>query len=172
MAIPLFVAGVALTAAELNVIVAAVEGSSGTYTPTLGNMVIGTGGTPTNTASYTFVGAAEAGILTVEGKIKFGSTAPTLPGASAETISLPAGYSLIETDSLAELLSNVFYNDVSGSVNFKGTLYPASSTTLTLFVTSVSGSQITNAALTATVPFTWAINDEIKYRFAARATGP
>lgn len=145
---------------------------NGTYTPTLANMVIGTGGTPTNTASYTFVGAAAGGVLTVEGKVKFGTTGTTLPGASAETISLPAGYSIIDTGALAELLSNIVYNDVTGGVNFKGTLYPASATTLSLLVTSVSGAQMTNAALTATIPFAWAINDEIYYKFAVRATGP
>lgn len=147
--------------------------TSGTYTPTLGNMVIGTGGTPTNSAKFTFVGFPAGGVLTVEGKIKFGTTGTTLPAASAETISLPSGYAMIDaTDVLNELPSTVTFNDVSAVLPFKGILRPNSTTTVRLIHLAVSGSSIIPADVTATVPFTWAINDEIYYRFSARCTGP
>lgn len=146
---------------------------SGTYTPTLGNMAIGTGGTPINTASYTFVGFPAGGVLTVEGSIKFGTTAPTLPGASNESIALPAGYAMLGAiGSTATLSATVNYIDVSGGLNIIGALGSLSTTTVFLMVPTPSTVYNTVIGLTATVPFTWAINDEIYYRFSVRCTGP
>lgn len=160
--------GTALTQAEIDSWFV-----SGTYTPTLANLAIGTGGSPTNTASFTFAGFPAGGILTVEGKIVFGTTAPTLPGASQESISLPSGYSMILTDTSSGLAGTLLYVDVSAATLFDGLMAPLTATTVGLYVKTVSGTAIAvNSALTATVPFTWAINDEIRYRFVCRATGP
>lgn len=145
--------------------------TSGTYTPTLTNLAIGTGGTPTNSAKYTFVGFPAGGVLTVEGKIKFGTTAPTLPGASLETVSLPSGYSMIDTSGSSFLSGEVAFSDVTGSV-WEGLLLPASATSFYLYSKAVSGTGLVAALLTATVPFAWAVNDEIYYRFSCRCTGP
>lgn len=146
---------------------------AGTYTPTLANLAIGTGGTPVNTASYTFVGGPAGGILTVEGRIKFGTTAPTLPGASSETFSLPAGYSLTDPAAgLADLNGRVSYYDVTGALIIHGSLQAASASTVYFRLPTAAGSfQQLNIELTAANPFAWAINDEIYYRFSARATG-
>jgi hypothetical protein len=146
--------------------------TSGTYTPTLGNMAIGTGGTPTNTASYTFVGFPAGGVLTVEGSIKFGTTAPTLPGASVETISLPSGYTMINTDINNLLMSQVIFNDVSAGAKNFGVLGSATTTTLTFYSSTVSGTLLTTSGITAAIPFAWAVSDEIFYRFSCRCTGP
>lgn len=149
--------------------------TSGTYTPTLGNLAIGTGGTPINSAKYTFVGFPAGGVLTVEGAIKFGSTAPTLPAGSDETFSLPSGYALIDATGVgvADLNGRVSYYDVTGAVIFHGSLQVASSTTLYLRLPTVAGSYLqANVSLTATTPFAWAVNDEIYYRFSCRCTGP
>lgn len=146
--------------------------TSGTYTPTLGAMVIGTGGTPTNSAKFTFVGFPAGGVLTVEGKIKFGTAGQTFPAASAETISLPAGYSLIETSTATATLSLVTFVDSStGAVSY-GAVFPNTATTVRPLISSVSGSFITAVDVAATTPFAWASGDEINYRFAARCTGP
>lgn len=139
---------------------------SGTFTPVLGNMVIGTGGS-INTATFKF----SDGILVVEGKIKFGTAGTTLPGASQETIALPTGYTMAFTDVIHELACKINYNDVSAGANFKGAMAPSTSSVLSIFVDAVSGTNIVNAALTAAVPFAWAISDEIYYRYVVEATG-
>lgn len=145
--------------------------TSGTYTPTLGAMVIGTGGTPTNTAKYTFVGFPAGGVLTVEGKIKFGTTGVTLPAGSTETISLPSGYAFIDTGTFCHLNCAVSLVDITGGI-YDGSLRTASTTTVSLFLKTFVAGGVNFDVLTATTPFTWAINDEIYYRFSARCTGP
>lgn len=65
------------------------------YTPTLAGMVVGTGGGAQNAARYTYIGGpnvGDYGCLMAEGRILFGTTGATLPGAGAETISLPPGF--------------------------------------------------------------------------------
>lgn len=147
--------------------------TSGTYTPTLANMVIGTGGTPINSAKFTFSGFPAGGTLVVEGRIKFGTTGTTLPGASEESMSLPAGYAMIDTtSSVAVLNGKVVLYDVTGTP-FDSHLIMLTSTTIGFRLPQVSGTNISsNTAMTATVPFAWAINDEIHYRYAVRCTGP
>lgn len=162
-----YLTGQVLTQADIAALFA-----SGTYTPTLGAMAVGTGGTPTNSAKYTFVGFPAGGVLTVEGKIKFGTTSVTLPGASTETISLPSGYALIDTSGSSVFPAGVSYTDVSAGQSWSGLLAPNSSTTVVLYVPVVSGTMLVTSLVSGTVPFTWAINDEIYYRFTARCTGP
>lgn len=145
--------------------------TNGTYTPTLVGMVIGTGGTPIDTASFTFTGLPAGGTLTVEGKIKFGTAGTTFP-AALSTIGLPTGYSLIDTDPLNDLSSSVTYNDVSASQPYKGQVRPNTTTTVRLVITNVSGTLIQLGPTSTILPFTWAINDEIYYKFTVRATGP
>lgn len=147
--------------------------TSGTYTPTLANMVIGTGGTPINTAKFTFVGFPAGGVLTVEGRIKFGTTGTTLPGASVETISLPSGYALIDTSVDGALISQVVFQDVSAPGTERlGIIVPVTSTTVRPVMPTVTGSFLFRLSIDATNPFTWAINDEFYYRYQARCTGP
>lgn len=146
--------------------------TSGTYTPTLANMAIGTGGTPTNTAKFTFVGFPAGGVLTVEGQIKFGTTGVTLPGASNESISLPAGYSMIYSNANSRLASVVQYLDVTGAIAVDGTIGPLTATTVIPYTPTVVGTTLQDVVLSSTAPFTWAVNDEIYYRFSVRCTGP
>lgn len=146
--------------------------ASGTYTPTLVGMVIGTGGTPINTAKWTFVGFPAGGILTVEGKIKFGTAGQTFPAATI-TASLPAGYAQINfADQYSHLVAAVTYTDVSPESTYQGCIRPASSTTVRFVTSIVSGTNIAHGGTGTTQPFTWASNDEIYYRFSARCTGP
>lgn len=162
-----YLTGEVLTQADIAALFA-----SGTYTPTLGNMAIGTGGTPTNTAKYTFVGFPAGGILTVEGSIKFGTTGVTLPSGPSETVSLPSGYALIDTNPSSELSSTVTFVDVSGGVAMKGMIRPNTTTTLRMVLINVSGANLVVNDVSATTPFTWAVSDEIYYKFVARCTGP
>lgn len=143
---------------------------NGTYTPTLVGMVIGTGGTPTNTANYTFVGTSAGGVLTVEGKIKFGTSGQTFPAATI-TASLPAGYSLIDTSTEAQIAGSVSFLDV-GTQNYKGFVLPSTATVVRFMVLTVSGTFIVPGATGTTTPFTWTSNDEIYYRYSARVTTP
>jgi hypothetical protein len=145
--------------------------TSGTYTPTLGNLAIGTGGTPVNSAKYTFVGFPAGGVLTVEGRIKFGTSSVTLPAGSDETISLPSGYSIIETGVL-EPVCQINYIDDSTGAYVRGGLLVNSATTVKFVLWPIVATYETLTVLTATTPFTWAINDSIVYRFVCRCTGP
>lgn len=148
--------------------------ASGTYTPTLANLAIGTGGTPINSAKYTFVGFPAGGVLHVEGRIKFGTTSVTLPGASEETMTLPTGYAMIDTTSTsANVNGQASFFFVGSAFVCQGFLVMITSTTVGFRVARVSGSNIqTNNAMTSTIPGTWAVSDEIHYRYSVRCTGP
>jgi hypothetical protein len=79
---------------------------------------------------------------------------------------------MIETSVSSILACNVQFIDASPAASAHGVVYPLSATTLGMYVLAVSGANVSSALLTATVPFTWAINDEIYYRFVCRCTGP
>jgi hypothetical protein len=66
------------------------EVDSGSYTPTLTNMDVGTGGSADNSARYTYA----HGILNCSGTIVFGTSGTTFPGGSNEKIGLPSGFTI------------------------------------------------------------------------------
>ena len=74
---------------------------SGSYTPTLTGMAIGTGGSPgaLNVASYQFLGipgVGGRGMLFLEGVVRFGATSITLP-TGAVSMGLPTGFNFGST---------------------------------------------------------------------------
>lgn len=162
-----YLTGEAITQADLAALFA-----SGTYTPTLGSMVIGTGGSASNSAKYTFVGFPAGGELIVEGAIVFGTSGQTFPGAGTETFSLPSGYTLIDSTTSSIVAGWTSFVDSSAGSTIHGVLRPNSSTTMRLLVLSVTGTNLTVVDIASTVPFTWASGDQIYYRFVARCTGP
>ena len=136
----------------------------GTYTPTLTNMAVGTGGSATNSATYTF----SNGILLVSGRIIFGTSGTTFPGGSDEYIGLPSGYTRANnagTRPVGWVRTNI-------SINQVGTLWdngPTSSVTLQILETGTP----TYGAWTspsASVPASWAAGSVIDYQFVVRAT--
>lgn len=147
--------------------------TSGTYTPTLANMAIGTGGGAVNAASFTFTGPPGGiGLLTIEGNLKFGTAGATLPGAGVETFSLPTGYANVETTSLHSNASSLSCRLIGAAVNAKGIMRPESASTLRPIVYQVAGANIIIADITAAIPGAWANGDEIWWKSVQRATGP
>lgn len=138
--------------------------TSGTYTPSLTGMAIGTGGGATNTASFVYA----QGLLSVEGTILFGTSGATLPGATPLTIAFPVGWSLTNTNFNYDL-GYIHFIDAT-STDFTGSFGPENATSLRLFATSAASAFDTRAATSATVPFTWAVGDAMYYQFTVQAT--
>lgn len=162
MAIHTFVAGEAFTAAQANFMNTGADG--GTYTPSLTGMAIGTGGTPLNTASFSFIG----GVLVVEGRIQFGTSGQTFP--TAPTVSIPSGYT-IATVVDGRPCGWAALGD-SGVGTFAGRCVVKTSTTVNFVAENAASTHGIIVALSTTVPFTWASNDTILYEFTVRATSP
>ena len=160
MAVHTFVAGEAFTAAQANTINTGAD--TGTYTPTLGGMAIGTGGSAANTASFNFIG----GVLFVEGSVIFGTSGQTFP--TAPTVTLPTGYT-VTTVTVNRPCGLSALND-AGVGTFSGECRVASSTTVQFVAEQSSATSGIVAAISTTSPMTWAAGDSILYEFWVRAT--
>lgn len=163
MATHTFVAGDPFTAAQATFVNTGAD--SGTYTPTLTGMVIGSGGTPLNTATYTYIG----GLLFVYGHIKFGTSGQTFP--TAPTISLPSGYVIEAAPTLVtEYMSKVTFIDLAPA-SYHGVCRYATTTTLQLQIFNAASTYLQSTAVSTSAPFTWASGDEIQYQYLVPATG-
>lgn len=121
-----------------------------TWTPTLTNMTLGNG---TVTARYTQIGK------TVTGWFVFvlGSTSTM---GSGPTFSTPVNIGASLTSNTLVPIGRVKILD-SGTQQFFGACNPNTATTIALTVESTSGTYNIDAAITATIPMTWAVNDAI-----------
>jgi hypothetical protein len=131
------------------------------YTPTLTNFTIGTGGSAANSASWTYSG----GMLRAWGSAVLGTSGASVAGATSLT--LPSGFTLASTTT-ARQIGNVSFND-SGT-DYMGTVRPLTGTSVALVVDRADTTyrQLTNTG--STVPFTWAAGDAIHWDFCAAAT--
>ena len=138
-----FVAGEVLTAADMNGI-----GEYTAYTPTFTNLTLGNG-----TLNFRF--GRVQNFIHVIGEIIFGSTTAVTGNLS---FTLPA-------TALAKLRVNAQIGwsriDDDGTDIFFGPIFLQSTTTSLIQVFDVSGTYMSNTALSATVPQTWAVNDII-----------
>jgi hypothetical protein len=130
---------------------------SETYTPTLGSMVVGTGGSASNTAVYSFSG----GVLTIAGTVQFGTSGATYPGAS-NTITLPATFTPAASETPNYPLVGIA-NMTAGGVSATGVVALVSSTQLRVYVTGAGGTYASATNLSTTVPGTWAAGDYIRW---------
>jgi hypothetical protein len=78
---------------------------------------------------------------------------------------------MIDTSGSSFLSGQLALSDVTGNI-WQGLLIPKSATEFYLYSILVSGTALAATSLTSTVPFTWAVSDEIYYRFSCRCTGP
>lgn len=137
-----------------------------TYTPVLTSLAPGTGGTPINTADYTFIGPpglGSKGILNIQGRIAFGTSGQTFP-TSASRVSLPPGFNHLMTATLWHV--GLARGSVSGV--YEGVTVNDTVATLLQFMfastTSTSaGTPITFSSATATFPAAWAGGNEIRW---------
>lgn len=148
-----------------------VETSS--YTPTLTGVVVGTGGTPINTAIYTFTGPAGVGArgtLSVQGHIKYGTSGQTFP-VNPVTATMPSGFQFDDAFGIANLSAIGFVtlvDDSLGASNYGFVTY-ASATTVKMFGFLTNATYAALGVISTTAPFTWASNDEFIYEFNIRA---
>ena len=126
------------------------------YSPTLGNVSIGTGGSPLSDFRW----ANSGGIVTVIGRIILGTTGSVTGQIQVSTPVTMAGWSN------QAILGSAAFRDVSAPATILGEAQYATSTVVTLNVRGVTGSLITLNNASATVPFTWAAGDYITCFFS------
>jgi hypothetical protein len=127
---------------------------SGTYTPTLSGIVLGTGGTPTNSGIYAAVYCGTYWQLHVEGYIRLGTTGESL--GAGNTISLPAGMTQVSANGTPVGQ----WTGYEGTGFWQGSIWLLGST-LRLMIQSTGGTYLSGSDLLATIPTTWNDNDEI-----------
>lgn len=146
---------------------------SGTYTPTLTGMNIGTGGSAINSAIYSYVGGpniGDKGLLSLEGVVIFGTSGATYP--TSGEISLPSGFNLSGFALIGNArpscgFCNIF--DSSVTIGYVGLMQPRSLTTVGVILTNVTITTHTGTVVTTvgrgstspTLPFIWADTDGI-----------
>jgi hypothetical protein len=132
-----------------------------TYTPTLSGMAIGSGGSATNTADWSFAG----GTLTVRGTITFGTSGSTFPSTTS-TMSLPAGFTA--TSSSPRPVGSCVFDD-AGAL-FPGVVTVNSTTTVRLFALNAASTYLSQVTPSSTIPFTWAASDAIRWQATITGT--
>lgn len=134
-----------------NSLLTALETAWTTYAPTWTNLTIGNG---TVTALYRRIGK----LVIVRVSIVFGSTT-SVSGSVRFTLPVTraayAGTAGLTPIGLARML------DASVPVAREGMITSETTTTGTVIVYDASGTYLTGAALSSTVPFTWTTGDEI-----------
>lgn len=128
-----------------------------TYTPTLTNVAVGTGGSALNAAAYRYVG----GVVEVEIRLILGSSGQSV--GSTPTITLPVtSRALTHTNMVLEGFGSI--HDTSAS-DLRVAFMQATSTTVARFAFLLP-SGINFTVPTATVPWTWAAGDSFQLRFS------
>ncbi len=132
---------------------------TGTYTPTLSGMAVGTGGNAANIARYVFVGGNETGdigLMKARGLITFGTSGASFP-SSDQIVTMPAGFQIYDW---------LLYNGVgtvnlvdAGTAAHVGTIRARSATTFQLERQLVSGANVLSSSMSTTTPFTWVAGD-------------
>jgi hypothetical protein len=146
-----FTAGQILTAAQLNAIGEWID-----YTPTWTNLTVGNA-----VQDFRYIKINK--FICVIGVITFGTT--TSMGTSP-VFSLPQ--TAVTYTSLNEWFGNAILEDTGNEAYSAWTLY-TSTTTARLRVATADGTYIRTAAITSTVPFTWATGDRISVNFIYEA---
>jgi hypothetical protein len=144
-----FVTGQVITSAELNA-----TGAWTAFTPTWTNVTQGTA--PSNTGQYSLFNK----ILFFRCKLVLG-TGGVLTGAA--TLTVPASQTLAVTPTMTWIPTVQAVGIDSGVNSYTLGVAQASTTTMSLYVQTASGTYLTNTTTTnATVPFTWGLADSIE----------
>lgn len=131
------------------------------YTPAIAGITLGTGGTPHNTAYYTYVGggkAGEKGILTLNGSVELGTTGEAV---NFPSFSIPDAFTPLAHPSTGRPIvvgmGQVFDGGVATQV-FALTAIHSSGTLSSKILTS-NATYVAPAEITTIVPITWANSD-------------
>jgi hypothetical protein len=126
---------------------------TGTYTPTLTNMSVGTGGSAANTCAWTY----HDGLLTIDWVAILGTSGASVTGSIG--FSLPAGFTCdrVSTNIVASLGVTL----IAAGNYVEGVAHHSAAGTITLLARTASGTYVSRSAMSATVPATWAANDSI-----------
>lgn len=138
-----------------------------TYTPVLTGMVLGSGGSVETTLNYVYVGEVGVGgrgILSVDGRLMFGTTGATFP--TGPLVSLPPGFNAGTVSSQYVGQSRLRNND--GSSTFGAVVAVNTLTTFNVFILNVGATYPVPTGITPTLPFTWAAG----YSMTVSATLP
>lgn len=129
------------------------------FTPTLGNITIGTGGSAANVAALSIVG----GVVKVRGRIVLGTSGASISGTG--TLTIPTASS--NEFSSNSLCGYAVVYDSSAGTYYRGDCW-ISNTTIYFETINVASTYPTNAVINATVPMTWAASDSLSYIFEYR----
>ncbi len=136
------------------------------YTPTLGGITIGTGGSE-NSAQYSY----SQGLLTISGTITLGTSGASVTSIASNTIDLPAGFT--PSPAITPNYLRVGWATMrAGAVSAEGLAVLLSTTQLRVYVLGASTTYAAGASLGTTVPGTWsgAANDFIRYQATIQGT--
>jgi hypothetical protein len=139
------------------------EGSSGTYTPTLTGMVVGTGGSTYNSATFSYAN----GMLHVTGRLVFGTTGVTLPTGTIG-VGPPSGFTIAPVV-VAVCPAGLCYMTAAGT-GYVGTVRAESASLMRFLASGTSATYETTVGTSGTIPGTWANGDSIGYQFTVPAT--
>lgn len=148
-------AGSVLTASRYNQDVLenlnVIGGSRSTYTPTLTNVSVGTGGSASASGSY-----IKAGKLVIfKVKLVLGTSSASVSGLIG--ISLPAAASAGYQETAS--FSGMFVD--AGAGLYAVMIAQETASRVDLYAVGTNGTYASMANTSATVPFTWAANDQI-----------
>lgn len=129
------------------------------YTPTLTNFTIGTGGVAANTAAYQYT----AGNVRMKGSAFLGTAGASV--GSGVSMTIPVNAATLPFSSLL-YIGVVTIFDTSAPATFNG--FVRANTTSVSSVQLMSQSAGAPANTTSTVPMTWAAGDGIAYEFTYR----
>lgn len=142
----------------------------GTYTPSLSNITLGTGGSPTNTAGYIYIGGTEAddvGLMYVWGVIVLGTSDEAVSGTPVLT--MPPGFEFAFVDNEMQL-AGIFRLDPDGGSGTKYVGVPRMTLNATEFALNYLNATAdigSFGGINATTPATWTDNGFIRWNFVA-----
>ena len=145
-----------------------VQIQAGTYTPPLTSVVVGTGGSATNTATYVYIGGpnvGDKGIMYLSGSIILGTTGMTVPQADV-SIGLPAGFNLSLAVTQRALLAT--FTAAGGFQMGLVLMNSATPGVVTLQSTAITGNVIGVTSLSPTIPAAWAAGNAMRWQAVAQ----
>jgi hypothetical protein len=158
-----------LTAADMNTYLAQTQ--IGTYTPTLANCAVGTGGSASNTADYVYVGdpaSGGEGIMFIQGSIVLGTSGASM--GTGPTATLPTGFTQNIPAATAVYRQGGCSMEAGASGTVQGLVQWSSTTAVAFVVMGSASTYVGTATITSAVPGTWAAGNLIRWWYTANVS--